>query len=235
MNDNMIKGLAFLGGAAVGAGVSYYVTRRVLEKKFEDELVAEMEKAKEHYEKRQAAVIINSDKPFDTPAEAAQALLDYQPTPDPRPRVEDVVKEIKESQRNVFEDQPEPDEYDQGNDSAWAIPDFVLEDEIAKRTPLLPYVITDEEFAEGFPRHEQFSLTYYEGDKVLVDSDDDPVDDIEGSVGRENLLRFGHGSNDSRIVYVRNEKRHADYEVVQHDGTFAEVIGFGEHNRTGRG
>lgn len=237
MNENLKLALAGLAGAAVGATASFVVVKKILEKKYEQELIDEMAKAREHYEKRSAAVIVNHEQPFATPDEAVAALIQpYQDTPvgDPRPNVSEVIKEIQAADRNVFEDEPPVDEYDTGTDAAWAIPDFVYEEEVKKRSSLAPYIITDEEFNES-DEHEKFSLTYYEGDKVLADDHDEPVDDIEGSVGRENLLRFGHGSNDSRIVYVRNEKRKVDFEIAQHDGSFAEIIGLEEFNRKGRG
>lgn len=238
MNDNYKQALAFLGGAAVGATAAFLITKKVLEKKFDNELTEQVALAKEHYSKRSSAVIINTEQPYASPDEAAEALLQpYLPTmaDDPRPSVDEVVKDIQSMDRNLFEDEPDQDEYDTSDDAAYGIPDFIYEDEVKKRTALLPYVITDEEFAEGHPGHEQFSLTYYEGDKVLADDKDEVVSDIINTVGQENLLKFGHGSNDSRIVYIRNEKRHVDFEVIQHDGNYADMIGLTEHNRTGRG
>lgn len=235
MNENLKAALVFLGGAAVGASASFAITKKILDAKYDELMRIEIEKTKKHYKGRSAALIVNSDKPFATPEDAVTALLEpYQPT-DPRPRVEDVVNQVVSEDRNVFADEPDADEYDQGTDAAYGIPDFIYEEEVKKRSSPLPYVITDEEFAEGHPGHESYSLTWYAGDNVLADDKDEPVDDVNGAVGRENLLRFGHGSNDSRIVYVRNEKRRIDFEIAQHDGSFADVIGLDEYNRTGRG
>lgn len=235
MNENLKAALVFLGGAAVGAAASFTITKKILEKKYENELVEELEKTRAYYSNRDKPIIVNHPNTFATPEDAVNALLEpYKGSDDPRPTVEEVLAEVRNADKNVFDDEPGPDEYLK-DDSEYGIPDFVYEDEVKKRSPLLPYVITDEEFNEGHPAHEQFSLTYYEGDKVLADDRDEPVEDIEGAVGRENLLKFGHGSNDSRIVYVRNEKRRIDFEIAQHDGAFADVIGLGDYNRKGRG
>ena len=241
MNETQKQTIAFGAGLVVGAAVGYFGTKRMLERQFDAELDEQVVNIKEHYERRAEAVVIGNEQPFPTPEDAVKALIEpyeasAQRAPyDPRPSVETVIGEVKTTDRNVFDDEPEEDEYDQGDDSAYGIPDFIYEEEVKKRSSLLPYVITDEEFAEGHPGHEQFSLTYYEEDKVLADDQDEVVSDINNTVGVENLLKFGHGSNDSRIVYIRNEKRKVDFEVAQHDGSFAEIIGLSEHNRTGRG
>ena len=234
MNENLKAALVFLGGAAVGASTSYVITKRILDTKYDELMKIELRNMKEHLE-RPRAIIVNSDKPYATPQAAVDALVEpYQPSTDPRPSVEEVLAEVKNSDKNVFDDEPDADEY-MKDDSAYGIPDFIYEDEVKKRSSLLPYVITDDEFAEGHPKHEQFSLTWYEGDKILSDDKDEPIDDVNGAVGTENLLKFGHGSNDSRIVYVRNEQRRIDFEIAKHDGTFAEVVGLEDFNRKGRG
>ena len=227
-----------VAGAAIGAAVSFVVTKKVLGAKYDTLLQEEIRKTKEHYERRQEqdAALIFPPQLFEGPQSAVDALIGtYSPTNDPRPTVEEILAEVKNSDKNVFDDEPSPDEYDQGNDDAYGIPDFIYADEVAKRSPLLPYVITDEEFAEGKEGHESFSLTWYAGDSVLADDKQEIVDDVHGAVGNENLLRFGHGSNDSRIVYVRNDKRRCDFEIGLHDGNFAEVVGLEDYNRKGRG
>lgn len=85
-----------------------------------------------------------------------------------------------------------------------------------------PYIITLDEFTES--ENDADTLTYYEEDGVLADSQDMPVDRVSEDVGDENLNKFGLGSNDSRMLYVRNEKIGMDYEIILHQGSFAEVV-----------
>lgn len=227
--------LVFLGGAVVGATTGYLVTKKILDARYDALMQEEIRKTKDFLEYGRPT-IVNTEKEYATPEEAVQALLvkPYQPSDDPRPTVEEVLAEVRNVNKNVFDDEPSEDEYDV-DDSAYGIPDFVYDDEVKKRSALLPYVITDEEFAEGDPRHESFSLTWYAKDEVLADDNDEIVDDVAGAVGQENLLRFGHGSNDDRIVYIRNEKRRVDFEIAKHDGSYAEVVGLEDYNRKGRG
>src|SRR5690606_9493676 len=80
--------------------------------------------------------------------------------------------------------------------------------------PDKPYVITLEEYMAGEKNYTQTALTYFDGDDVLADERDSIIEDIEATVGRENMLRFGHASNDRNLVYIRNDRIELDFEVV---------------------
>lgn len=91
-----------------------------------------------------------------------------------------------------------------------------------------PYVINVDEFLTGEKDYEQVPYTYYEGDKVLVDSQDKAITAVEVSatVGHENLQRFGEQSEDEDSVYVRNDKLCLDFEIVRSHGKYSvEVLG----------
>lgn len=68
--------------------------------------------------------------------------------------------------------------------------------------------------------YERISLTYY-ADGVLADEDNEPVDDIEEIVG-DGLEHFGEYEEDS--VFVRNDAKKCDYEILRDLRTFAEVV-----------
>jgi hypothetical protein len=72
----------------------------------------------------------------------------------------------------------------------------------------------------------------------LTDEVDTIVPDVDATVGVENMLRFGHGSGDPNVVYIRNPKLEADFEVTRSAGKYAkEVLGYddGEHLQHSRG
>jgi len=87
-----------------------------------------------------------------------------------------------------------------------------------------PYVITAEEYNSNESDYNQEQLTYFAGDDTLVDSKDIPVDNAEQLVGDDNLERFGHGSGDSNIVYIRNDNLSIDMEVVRSDFSFSKAV-----------
>lgn len=124
--------------------------------------------------------------------------------------------EVTETTSNIFVDGNPMEEFD-------------YQAELLKRNADEPYVITHDEFMENENGWEQPNLTYYNGDDILTDDQDIPIPDIEGIVGSENLSKFGYGSRDRNVVYVRNEKLESDYAIALSMGEFAkEVAGFSE-------
>jgi hypothetical protein len=114
--------------------------------------------------------------------------------------------------------------------------DFDYETELRHRTSDRPYVISHDEFFQNEPDHEQAQLTYYEGDGVLSDEQGVPVPDEDSTVGDDNLTRFGYGSKDEHIVYVRNEDLRVDFEIQRSFGKYAkEVLGFEDEDLETRG
>jgi hypothetical protein len=104
---------------------------------------------------------------------------------------------------------------------------FDYEVELARRSSDRPYVITHDEYYENELDYEQTDLTYYEKDDTLVDPRDMPIPDEDQIVGSDNLTRFGHGSKDENVVYVRNDRIKVDFEISRSVGSYAqEVLGF---------
>jgi hypothetical protein len=85
------------------------------------------------------------------------------------------------------------------------------------------YVLSVDEFVVNESEYSQTTLTYYEGDEILCSEDDKPVYNWQEVLGE---LKFGHGSNDQNIFYVRNHKLKAEYEIIRDRGHFQiEVLG----------
>lgn len=73
-----------------------------------------------------------------------------------------------------------------------------------------PYVISPEEFDE-LDGYETTTL-YYHADGVLTDDQGEPVEDVDDAVGIDSLNHFGEYEDDS--VFVRNDARRVDYEIL---------------------
>lgn len=96
--------------------------------------------------------------------------------------------------------------------------------ELANRDPSAPYVIHQDEFVRDEKGYTQSTLTYYSSDQILADEQDKPVYNHAEVVGE---MKFGHGSSGDSIVYIRNDRLHAEYEILLDDGSFEiEVLGF---------
>lgn len=74
-----------------------------------------------------------------------------------------------------------------------------------------PYTISPAEFGE-FEDYEVITLTYF-ADGVLTDEDCQPLDDAEEIVGDDYMDHFGEYEDDS--VYIRNDERRCDYEILR--------------------
>ena len=94
--------------------------------------------------------------------------------------------------------------------------DTVKKDDIQED---LPYVITPEEFDMNID-YNCIELKFYK-DHILTDDFDDPIEDIEHSVGYEALKCFDNSDTDT--VYVRNDKREVDYEIIRDPRTYHEA------------
>lgn len=94
-----------------------------------------------------------------------------------------------------------------------------------KQVRILPYVISFEEFCEGEDNHDKITITYYAGDGILVDEEEEIIEDVERLVGEDNLInKFGEGSDDPDVLYVRNERMGIDYEIVRQHTCYSEVV-----------
>ena len=71
------------------------------------------------------------------------------------------------------------------------------------------------------PEYERISLTYYD-DQVLTDENDKIIEDIEETIGIDSLTHFGEYEDDS--VFVRNDERQCDYEILLDRRKYSDVI-----------
>lgn len=83
-----------------------------------------------------------------------------------------------------------------------------------------PYVIPPEQFGDN-EDYDQISLTYY-ADQVLADENDEMIEDVEETIGFESLTHFGEYEDDS--VFVRNDDKKCDYEVLMDQRLYSNVI-----------
>lgn len=88
-----------------------------------------------------------------------------------------------------------------------------------------PYVIAPDDF-DTLDDYDADTLTYY-ADGILTDEWDNPIEDVEGTVGKDSLLHFGEYEDD--CVHVRNEERKTDYEILRDCRKFSDVINNNPH------
>jgi hypothetical protein len=98
--------------------------------------------------------------------------------------------------------------------------------EEAQRSDTAAYIISKDEFFEHQREEDNYiqeDLVYYAGDDILTDSADVPQYDHNRMVGE---LRFGHGSGEENVVYVRNPMLKMEYAITRDHGFYEhEVLG----------
>lgn len=233
---------------SVGAAGGYFAAKKVLEPKYEKIAAQEIAEAKLFYASKHKQGAFSTPEqvaeargvtPEDTDSlveeskavryarkKAEAAMVQYKgegetvedisdQMDEERPVTKRVERELPPQVKNIFaEDQPQPEE-----DGAWN-----YEAELAGRDTTEPYVIHQDEYMENEPEHSQVTVTYYDGDDVLVDERERPIPDVDETIGLEATKLFGHGSTDPNIVYVRNDRLDLDFEVVLSTGKYAEIV-----------
>lgn len=199
----------FFVGVGVGAAIGFYLGYRFNREKIKAEVFKkseeEVEKIRELYQQR---VIAAAPKPSVDEVIEERGYGHSQVTEPPRPLPAPVPISA-----------PPVREQDQG----WDYPE-----EIQARTPDAPYVIHQDEFNsedpnEGGFEYEHVTYIYYAGDDVLCEEDNTPLPHADIIVGQDNL-KFGHGADDSEVVYVRNDRLQLEMEICRDLRSYAEEV-----------
>jgi len=213
MNKNV---LIIIGTSAaslvVGAFAGYQYAVHKLEGKYEELAAEEAREIRKHYAER-----IVPKQQFATPEEAAAALIPQgMPNPTTTPDEETLVRVIDGLRYgNVFgSKEPPPANFDEVVES---------------RDRSAPYIISVAEFGTNDVDHNQITVTFFEGDRVVMEAlTEQVIDTAEKHIGLGNI-RFGEWSGDANIVYIRNEELGVDFEVLRSSGKYSEeVAGFKE-------
>lgn len=232
MNTNTKITIAVVAGLSVGASIGYFVAEKRLKTKYEAMAEDEINVMREHYQmqnldKFSASARARERKPVPTEEELNKAYSDSILQQKLAPSEETIEKVREIINYSAYAERKEPEEVKTPNDPRpapvdVASPQYLPEDEGINK----PYIITVDMYMANDEAYDQISLTYYSGDKVLVNDADAIVDDVDQAVGASNLDKFGEESGDPYTVYVRNDKRQADFEIVLDDRRFGvDILG----------
>jgi hypothetical protein len=199
----------------IGAGTGYIVAEKKLAARFDKRLAEETEEMREFY--------TIHEKKYPTPQDAAADLIGATL----------LTVEEKETQRveyhkiaKKYDSEDDPEEELAIEAEVGPVLASNVFDEKTDRDR--PYIVSQEDFMQNNLGYEQGQLTYYEKDKVLTDERETVIEDVDATVG-ENNIQFGIGSSDVNVVHIRNEKLRMDFELVRSEGSYAqEVLGLDE-------
>ena len=122
--------------------------------------------------------------------------------------------------KDKYYDMPYPDVIDEDYHEDEGPPEDPPENDLQYEEP---FVISREEFDEGYPHFDKITITYYENDDVLADEQDEVIPDIDAVVGMIHSVD-GDMSDDDCVVYVCNGRLGADYEIVLTQEAYTESV-----------
>lgn len=212
-------------GAAAGAATGALIAWKMAWKRADKDIQEEIKGMREHYQQKEAALAARDKPDLQTMAED----LGY--SSNPRETQYEDLLEVKNTppvpiteSRNIFKETVETTKQDYRGLSTDV---WNYEREMQSRSEDVPYVIHKEEFAQGNfggEDHEQVTLTYFIQDDVLCNERDEQIPEMDEMIGLANLGKFGHGSEDANVVYVRNHQLKVDFEILRDGGSFAATV-----------
>lgn len=197
MNKECI--IFFVLGAAVGGGLSWFVSHKKYKDRMDEEIASMKKERAKH-------------KPSTDEPEKTHGTVDS--SEDEQKKAEDIKlftkvldesgytaysKAVKDASKDI-----EANVYSEDDDDS--------KDE--------PYVISPDEFSM-FSDYDTETLTFYEEDEVLADERDEKIVNVESIVG-DALNHFGEYEDD--VVYVRNERLKIDIEISRDPTAYSDVI-----------
>lgn len=226
-------GLGLAAGAAIGGFVAFKIAYRKAEEKYNEITAEEIAQMRDHFRQKEMAQEAQEAKGDLAKIVKDRGYASEETAPPmavtPPAAVVEAAEEIDEDEAEeppAPEEDPEPE-----TRNVWDTPQPPEEDEWdwhkerARRSPRRPYVIHRDE-REEYEAYDGVTYTYYEQDDVVCNERDEPLDeaDRERIIGEENLSKFGHGSGDPTVVYIRNDKLEMDMEIIQSPNSFAEEV-----------
>lgn len=214
MNKSIFGVIGFVLGAAAGS----LVTWKLIEKKYMDMADDEIRSVKEMYRSK----IVNSEVLDETNEDmfVAQKGPEFTVSMALTDEGKQLIDKLNNLTTTYVSDDEKPDytAYSQAKEKHNVFDDAMPTEPEVKHDE--PYIIDPTEFGE-FSEYEQIELTYYK-DGVICENDTDMIDpyDIFGDLDVGD--HFGEYENDR--VFVRDDKRQVDYEILRDERTFMEVL-----------
>ena len=195
MNNNISKLFMFAMGAAIGSFSAWLYAKKKYEKIANDEIRS----MREYFRRREKELL------EDDGAEEIEEPGDEPESSDEENDKGIYSNIIKESGYVRYGKSSNQNDSEEDND---------VDDE--------PYVIRPDLF-DTLDDYESMTLTYY-ADGILADMFDVPVDDPDTLVGTDFADCFNVEEVDGDVVYVRNERKKMDFEIIEDLRNYSDVM-----------
>ena len=211
----------FTGGMFVGGAIGFYFGYRFNKEKLRleafNESQEEVEAIRETYRRKE--LVLDKPELEQIIEERGYSVGVERPLPAPVPVLDLEALRARPEEPPVIETPTAIVQAGKNKDTGWN-----YKTELSNRTPNAPYIIHQDEHQQSEHGYEQVEYIYWDGDGVLTDSDNQPLLDSRGIVGPENL-KWGHGSDDANVVYVRNDTLELEMSITRDPRSWEEQEG----------
>ncbi len=211
MNKEIIGILSFTAGAAVSAALTLYFMSDRYEKKLRSEIKETRELYKDSLDTRVEALCHKYETRI-------KELSDHDN--ESTNEFESEVSNIKDDQSHISKGTRRTDYTSYSEQEAQELDKS--ESAVPSSEPVeeSPYVITPDDFGElDMEGYDSLTFHYYL-DNILTDDHDEILDSFE-TVGFDFMNHFGE--YDDNVVYIRNDKLMADYEILAENFRYDDI------------
>lgn len=244
MNTVVKVAIGFVAGAVTGGVGTYFGLRskfaRETQKEINEyrELARQRIRAANEFAEKVAKEEKKSEEAYDKAANSYDKFVDYTSFYDGESAVKTEYCDLR-SELNAVSKAVEDGDFDKHmaerespeEEGYYDLPIGVIEEDLdeeldneekvealrkAREDQKLPYPIDAAEFHNTQQWYEKITLTYFEGNDVLTDDREDPIDNPEELVGTDYKNLFGMIDEDETdIVMIRNDRNGCDYEICR--------------------
>lgn len=197
MNRGFLAFTSFLIGGAVGA----FITWKAIDKYYADLAEEEIQSVKERY--------YGEKEPTQEDSEDEKFIIKHETYRNKKNDIHEYAKLLSKEQYVDYQKNG-TESLDEEDDDTYDI-----------------YVISPDEYGdkagtEEWTDWELEGLVYFQ-DGVLCDERDNPIQEVELTVGRDWVNKFGY-YGDEDVVHVRNEGLKTDYEIVKDYRNYRDIV-----------
>lgn len=227
MNTIVKVALGFVAGAVTGGVGTYFGLRSKFARETQKEINEYREVARQRI--RAANEFVDkmtkeekkSEEAYDKAANSYDKFVDYTSYYDEercnlRDELNTVSQAVKDEDFDKhMAEREHPEEDEEDLDEELDNEEKIESLRKAREDQKLPYPIGAAAFHNTQQWYEKITLTYFEGNDVLTDDREDPIDNPEELVGTDYKKFFGIDENEPDIVMIRNDCNGCDYEICR--------------------
>ena len=232
----MNKTITAVAAFAIGATVGFFAAKKFFEEKYAQLAQEEIDSVKEifgrHHEpcdaddNRADGIGPGMESEFDDPRTnpngvMARSSLNIQSKSEAAKQNYNLSPSKKTEAADEPPEDEESEEDDEDGPEGYPVKDDGTERDLEDVDRTEPYLISDSEYSEEFPEHDKISLYYYTFDDVLCNENEEPMDDLDSTVGQDAMSELANGA---MTVWVRNEPLSIDYEICAVRNSYAQAV-----------